>query len=71
MSEDDEPRLRQAAGVARDLRGLSIEDLEAHVAALRAEITRTEAEIARRHDVRSAAEAMFKQRPAQVEPKAG
>ena len=71
MSEDDEPRAKAQTGVARDLRSLSIEDLEAHVAALRAEIDRTEAEIGRRHEVRSAADALFKQRPAPAGLKPG
>ena len=66
MSDDDESRPHRPAAGGRDLRTLSIEDLEAHIQALRAEIGRTEAEIGKRHEVRRAAEALFAKRPAQA-----
>ena len=63
MMEDEEPRPKPSAGPGRDLRSLSVADLEAYIAQLKAEIQRVESEIAKRHDVRSAAEALFKKRP--------
>lgn len=60
MDEED-PRPRASArGVTRDLRTLSVEELQGYVAELKAEIARVEAEIVKRRDVRGAAEAMFR-----------
>lgn len=59
MDEDD-LRPRAPASVARDLKTLSVEELQAYVVELRREITRVEGEIARRRDVRGAAEALFR-----------
>lgn len=59
---DDEelrPRLA-AAGVARELKTLSVDELEAYVADLKREAARVEGEIVRRRDVRSAADALFR-----------
>ena len=60
MDEEDlRPRTARAE-LARDLRTLSVEDLRAYVLELRNEMERVEAEIARRQDVRGAAEALFR-----------
>jgi uncharacterized small protein (DUF1192 family) len=60
MDEEDlRPRTASKA-LARDLRTLSVEDLRAYVVELRNEMERVEAEIARRQDVRGAAEALFR-----------
>jgi uncharacterized small protein (DUF1192 family) len=60
MDEEDlRPRTARAE-LARDLRTLSVEDLRAYVVELRNEMERVEAEIARRQDVRGAAEALFR-----------
>lgn len=61
--EEEEPRPKPTFGVGRDLRALSVVELEGYVAELRAEIARVEAALARQRDVRSAAEALFKPRP--------
>jgi uncharacterized small protein (DUF1192 family) len=58
--EEEELKPKPPAGVRRDLRSLSVADLEAYIADLEAEIARVEAEIARQKDVRSAAEALFR-----------
>ena len=65
--DEDEPRPppTAATGIGRDLRALSVADLEAYIGALQGEIERVRAEIARRQDVRGAAEALFRRpRPA-------
>lgn len=61
---EEEPRPKPSTSVRRDLRSLSVADLEAYIAELQAEIARVEAEIARQRDVRSAAEALFRRPPA-------
>lgn len=58
--DDEEPRPRPATGPGRELRTLSVIELEAYITQLRAEIARVEAELAKRRDVRSAAEALFR-----------
>jgi uncharacterized small protein (DUF1192 family) len=58
--DEEEPRPRPSAGLGRDLRTLGVAELEAYLGELRAEIVRVEAEIGRRRDVRSAAEALFR-----------
>jgi uncharacterized small protein (DUF1192 family) len=61
MMDEEDLRPRTAGKVlARDLRTLSVEDLRAYVVELRNEMERVEAEIARRQDVRGAAEALFR-----------
>ena len=60
MDEEDLRPRTARAGLARDLRTLSVEDLRAYVLELRNEMERVEAEIARRQDVRGAAEALFR-----------
>lgn len=58
--DDEEPRPKPPTGPGRDLRTLSVAELESYVAELRAEIARVEGELAKRRDVRSAAEALFR-----------
>jgi len=64
MTEDDLPRPKPDSalvGLAReDLDRLSVEELHARIAALRAEIIRTEARLAADSSVRSAADALFR-----------
>ncbi len=66
--EEEELRPRAPAGVTRELKTLSIAELEAYVAGLRGEIARVEAEIVRRRDVRGAADALFRKPGAPREP---
>jgi uncharacterized small protein (DUF1192 family) len=61
--DEDEARPAPPAAIGRDLRTLSVADLEAYVEALRGEIERVRGEIVRRQDVRGAAEALFRRRP--------
>lgn len=65
--DEEEVRIKPAAGIGRDLRMLSVGDLEAYIGELKAEIARVESEIAKRRDVRGAAEALFR-RPAGGQP---
>lgn len=63
MQDEEEARPEAAAGLGRDLRTLSIADLNGYITSLEHEIARVRTEIARRQDVRGAAEALFR-RPA-------
>jgi uncharacterized small protein (DUF1192 family) len=58
--DEEEPRSRAAPTVARDLRTLSVADLEAYAVDLEAEAARVRSEIAQRRDVRGAADAFFR-----------
>ncbi|MCB1971694.1 MAG: DUF1192 domain-containing protein [Geminicoccaceae bacterium] len=60
MFDDDEPRRKPATELGQSLATHSVDELEAYVRALKAEIVRVQAEIAKRSDVRSAAEALFR-----------
>ncbi|MEZ5848244.1 MAG: DUF1192 domain-containing protein [Geminicoccaceae bacterium] len=60
MFEEDEPKRKVAHELGQPLASLSVEELKRYVEALVAERARVEAEIARRSDVRSAAEALFR-----------
>lgn len=60
--EEEEVRIKPATGIGRDLSALSVADLEVYIQALEGEIARVRQEIARRRDVRGAAEALFKRR---------
>lgn len=57
--EEEQSRPKQAPTLPRPLEGLSVTDLAEYREALRSEIDRVEAELARRESVRSAAEALF------------
>ncbi|WP_191061997.1 DUF1192 domain-containing protein [Geminicoccus harenae] len=62
MQDDDEPRFRrtQDLTVPGDLTRLSVEEMTKLRDRLKAEVERLDAEIARRDDVRRAADALFK-----------
>ncbi len=61
MDDDDlEPRRTKGGEFPRNLERLSIEDMDAYVAELEAEIRRVEAEIERRRRVKSGADEVFK-----------
>jgi uncharacterized small protein (DUF1192 family) len=62
MDEEDLRPRTAGKRLVRDLAPMSVEDLRAYVVELRNEIERVEAEIARRQDVRGAAEALFRTR---------
>lgn len=61
--EEEDVRRPAQISVPRPLAGLSIEELEAWIAVLRAEIGRVEVELTQRRDVRGAADALFKKPP--------
>ncbi len=58
--DEDEPRLRKTAEFPAKLEVMSVEQLKDYAEALREEMAKVEAEIAKRSDARSAAEAFFK-----------
>ncbi len=58
--DDNEPRPRPQTSFPARLEAMSVGNLEDYVLALRAEIVRVEQEIAKRSDIRSAAEALFR-----------
>ena len=60
MLEDDLPRPTPRRLQDLKLDGLGVEELEAYIAELRAEINRVEAEIGRKRGHRSAADAVFR-----------
>ena len=68
FEEDDRPRAKAEPTLNRDLRTLSVADLEGYITAMEAEIARVRAELARRRDVRGAAEALFRKAPAEDGP---
>ncbi|MBV8913384.1 MAG: DUF1192 domain-containing protein [Acetobacteraceae bacterium] len=59
LTEDDEPRARPRF-TPLPLDRLGVEELEAYIGELRAEIARAEGEISRKRDLRSAADTFFK-----------
>lgn len=63
--EEEEVRPPQARALFQPLEGLSEADLTAYRMDLEREIARVDAELARRRSVRSAAEALFRSRPAE------
>ena len=60
MDEEDVRVRRPQTGFQRPLVGLSVAELEAYLRALDEERERVEAEIRKKRDVRSAADALFK-----------
>ncbi len=58
LNEDEEPRQRPKL-VTPPLDPLGVEELRAYIADLQAEIARAEAQIARKLDMRSAADNVF------------
>ncbi len=59
LMDDEEPRKRPRL-VTPPLDPLGIEELEAYIVELRAEIVRAEAQIAKKRDFRSAADSVFR-----------
>lgn len=60
FNEEDLPKKKENPLAPRLLEGLDVDDLEEYIAFLKEEITRSEAEIAKRGNVKSAADAFFK-----------
>jgi len=56
--EDEKPKPKRLVSLPLDR--LGVEELEAYIGELRAEIARTEGEIARKRDHRSVADSFFK-----------
>ena len=62
--DDDQPSPKPASRlVPRNLEPMSVAELEEYITELRAEIARTEADIARKGRSRDAAEAFFRFKP--------
>lgn len=60
MDEEEVRVRRPQGGFPRPLVGLSVEELEAYLRSLSEERERVEAELRKKRDVRSAADALFK-----------
>ena len=60
IDEDDRPKKKIAHEIGQELTLLSVEELGARVALLREEIARLEADMAKKHASRSAADQFFK-----------
>jgi uncharacterized small protein (DUF1192 family) len=60
LFDDDQPKKKTAHEIGSDLSLLSVDELDARIALLREEITRLEAERARKSASRSAAEGLFR-----------
>ena len=60
FDEEELPKKKENPLQPRLLEGLDVDDMEAYIAFLKEEITRTEAEIAKQGDVKAAADAFFK-----------
>lgn len=60
--EDPDDLPRKASTKPPDLSNWSVEELEAYIARLESEITRTRAAIEAKQSIRGAAEALFKKR---------
>ena len=58
--EDDEPRSRAPLLPTPSLDRLGVEELQAYITGLRAEIARADAEIARKQALRATADSFFK-----------
>jgi uncharacterized small protein (DUF1192 family) len=60
IDEDDRPKKKIAHEIGQELTLLSVEELAARIALMREEIVRLEADMARKHASRSAADQFFK-----------
>jgi len=60
IDEDDRPRKKISHEIGQDLTLLSVKELTERINLMREEITRLEADIARKQATRSAADAFFK-----------
>jgi uncharacterized small protein (DUF1192 family) len=60
IDEDDRPKKKIAHEIGQDLTLLSVEELGSRIELMRGEIARLEADIAKKHASRSAADQFFK-----------
>lgn len=60
MFDEELPKKKPAAFTPRVLDGISIEELKEYIGLLQEEITRVEADIAKKQGAKSAADAFFK-----------
>ena len=60
FDDDDRPKKKVSHEIGQDLSLLSVDELTARVALLQDEIKRLEADMARKHDMRAAADQFFK-----------
>ncbi len=60
IDEDDKPKKKISHEIGQDLSLLSVEELAARVQLMRDEISRLEADMAKKHASRSAADQFFK-----------
>ncbi len=60
MEDDDRPQKKVAHEIGQDLTLLSVEELGSRIELMRGEIARLEADIAKKHASRSAADQFFK-----------
>ena len=60
IDDDDRPKKKIAHEIGQDLALLSVQELDERIALMRAEITRLEADIARKQATRTAADHFFK-----------
>ena len=60
IDDDDRPKKKIAHEIGQELALLSVQELDERIALMRAEITRLEADIARKQATRSAADHFFK-----------
>ena len=60
IDEDDRPKKKIAHEIGQDLTLLSVKELNERIALMQEEISRLEADIARKQAVRSAADQFFK-----------
>jgi uncharacterized small protein (DUF1192 family) len=63
MAEDEDDLPRRASVKPPDLATWSVEEVEAYIFRLQAEIERAKAAIKSKQSIRGAAESLFKQRP--------
>ncbi len=63
MAEDPDDLPRRAGAKPPDLATWSVEEVEAYIVRLQAEIERAKAAIKAKQSIRGAAESLFKQRP--------
>jgi uncharacterized small protein (DUF1192 family) len=60
VDDDDRPKKKVAHEIGQDLALLSVEELEARIALMRDEITRLDADIAKKRSTKAAADQFFK-----------
>jgi uncharacterized small protein (DUF1192 family) len=60
VDDDDKPKKKVVHEIGQDLSLLSVAELQERIALMQAEITRLEADLARKQSTRSAADLFFK-----------